>query len=260
MKNTDAAERLSAAVETRRAIRKAADAQRRGNNAMAYRLLEPEVRAAPDDARVVAAFWGAALACERAEDAVPAMRQVIRKLAVGGKAERAAELWRELRGGAPAALLDPGTLVRIVPALEADGTPDQVIAALRETVDSRNSGLSPGLAVRVAELARELDPPTALCAARRALASSDLDVAKRARVEALASELVAAEADRPPETADARPERGGATEIAVSAVVAKRVPAARFIDIKGRNKWAIRTIGLDKFRGTRIRRHNKRRP
>ena len=101
LKSTQAAERLGAAVETRRVIKKASDAQRRGNHPMAYRLLESEVRENPDDARVVAAFWSAALACERAEDAVPALLRIIRKLASSGEPERAAELWLELREACP---------------------------------------------------------------------------------------------------------------------------------------------------------------
>jgi hypothetical protein len=200
LKSTQAAERLGAAVETRRAVKKAADAQRRGNHPMAYRLLEPEVRANPDDGRLVVAFWSAALACERTEQAVPALLRIIRRLASTGEPKRAAELWLELRDAAPSARVDPGTLVRIAPALQASGRSEQVVRALRETVDPRNdSGLSPGLAVRVAEMARGLDPPTALTAARRALNSPDLHEAKRARLEDLVAQLEKAETEATPE-------------------------------------------------------------
>jgi hypothetical protein len=138
LKSTQAAERLGAAVETRRVIKKATDAQRRGNHPMAYRLLESEVRENPDDARVVAAFWSAAQACERAEDAIPALLRIIRKLASTGEPERAAELWLELREASPSALVDPSSLVRMVPALEADGRLERVTLALREAMDPRN--------------------------------------------------------------------------------------------------------------------------
>jgi hypothetical protein len=205
LKSTQAAERLGAAVETRRVIKKATEAQRRGNHPMAFRLLEPEVRENPDDARLVAAFWNAALACERVEDAVPALLRIIRKLASTGEPERAAELWLELRDAAPSALVDPSSLVRMVPALEADGRSEQVVLALREAVDPRNdSDLSPGLAGRVAEMAHQLDPPTALTAARRALTSLDLHETKRARLEGLVAELekarAGAAAEAPAET------------------------------------------------------------
>jgi tetratricopeptide (TPR) repeat protein len=206
LKSSQAAERLGAAVEIRRVVKKAADAQQRGNHPMAYRLLEPEVRENPDDARVVVAFWQAALACERADDAVPAVLRIIRKLASTDKAEQAAELWLELRDAAPSALVDPGALVRIASALEAEGRLEQVTLALREAVDPRNdSGLSPGLSVRIAEMARQLDPPTALTAARRALTSPDLHEAKRARLEGLVAELEKAEAEAGPGEAVEKP-------------------------------------------------------
>ncbi|MBW2288023.1 MAG: hypothetical protein JRG90_09380 [Deltaproteobacteria bacterium] len=195
LKSTAAAERLGSSVDSWRVVKKAASAQRRGNHAMAYRLLEPEVRANPDDARLVAAYWSAALACERIPDAVPAMQRIVRTLAIGGKVEQAAELWLELHSVAPDARIGPGTLVRIVPVLAETAEAEQVVVALREAVHPENSGLSPGLAVRVAELALERDPRTALSAAHRALASTDLDAAKRARLEDLVAELERSEAE-----------------------------------------------------------------
>jgi hypothetical protein len=196
LKTTETAERLGAAVEIRRSIKKAADAQRRGNHAMAYRLMEAEVRAEPDDPRVVAAFWSAALACERIDDAVPAMLHMIRTLAVSGNPEHAAEMWLELRAAAPSALADPSSLVRIAAVLQTGASSEHIVPALRDAVDPRNeSGLSPGLAVRIADLARARDPATALKAARRALTAPDLDEAKRGRLEELVSGLEKASAE-----------------------------------------------------------------
>jgi hypothetical protein len=224
-------------------IKKAADAQRRGNHPMAYRLLEPEVRGNPDDARVVVAFWNAALACERADDAVPAVLRIIRKLASTDKPEQAAELWLELRHAAPSTLVDPSTLVRIALALEAEGRSEQVTLALREAVDPRNdSSLSPGLAVRIAEMARQLDPPTALVAAHRALTSPDLHEAKRARLDGLVAELEKAEAETfakashvPADAPDALPEAPATTAVterAIDDALETLAPTARFSDIK----------------------------
>jgi len=210
LKNTAAAERLGSSVESWRLIKKAASAQRRGNHAMAYRLLEPEARANPDDERLVSAYWSAALACERPRDAAPALQRIIRSLASSGKPERAAELWLELHAVAPDVRVDPGALVRLLPALDARAEPEQVVDALREAVHPENSGLSPGLAVRVAELALERDPRTALCAAHRALASVDLDEAKRARLEDLVAGLERHEAEAA--TAGPAAERTAAAE------------------------------------------------
>jgi hypothetical protein len=241
LKRTQTAERLGAKVESWRIVKKAAEAQGRGNHAMAYRLLEPEVRDDPDDPRVVAAFWKAALACDRAEDAVPAMVRVIRKLAGGDKSKRAAELWTELRSVSDTTLLDPTSLVRIAQALEADGGSDQAVAALREAVDPRNaSGLSPGLAVRIAEMSRDLDPRSALRAARSALASPELHEAKRARLEAmivtLEHEEEKGEAKAAKAENDVSPPAGSSGEDArvraVDAALEALAPTTRFSDLK----------------------------
>ena len=239
LKQTETAERLGAKVEIWRTVKKAADAQRRGNHAMAYRLLEPEVRENPHDPRVVAAFWRAALACERAEDAVSAMLGVIRKLAGGDKPELATELWIELRSASETTLLDPAPLVRIAQALlEADSRSDWAVRALREAVDPRNEGgLSPGLAVRIAEMSRDLDPRSALRAARSALTSPDLHEAKRARLEAMVVDLEHVEEKENAEAkSDASPPPTGRAEDAAARSVDEALeasaPAARFSDIK----------------------------
>jgi hypothetical protein len=258
LKHTQTGERLGSAVEARRALKKAADAQRRGNPALAYRILETEAQERPDDPKVVSAFWGAALACERVEDAAPAMQHVIRTLAGAGKAEQAAELWNELRGGLPSALADPSALVRIALALESAGRVEPMAEALRDAVNPLNSGLSPGLAVRAAEMARDLDPPTALAAARHALSAPDLHEAKRARLQemmvaieqAAAEAAAAAEASAAAEPAQSgeaesaerpQPARPQAAAPALSAVQVERAaadalelhaPACRFIEIK----------------------------
>jgi len=197
LKSSQASRQVGSAVESWRAIKKAADAQRRGNHAMAFRLLEPKVQADPSDARLVVAFWSAALACERAEDAAPFVTGAVRRLASSGKPDRAAELWMELRSAVPSARVDPGALVRIAEALEAAGGKDPLVQALRDAADSDSRDLSPGLAVRIAEMARTLDPPTALRAVRRALEARGLHAAKRARLKQLEGELVAAGADTP---------------------------------------------------------------
>jgi hypothetical protein len=264
LKHTQTAERLGARVESWRIVKKAADAQGRGNHAMAYRLLEPEARDNPDDPRVVAAFWRAALACDRVEDAVPAMVRVIRKLAGGDKSERAAELWTELRSANDTTLLDPTSLVRIAQALEADASSDQAVAALREAMDPRNaSGLSPGLAVRIAEMSRDLDPRSALRAARSALASPDLHEAKRARLEAMVVTLEHEEmedAAAEPEIEASPPAESSGEHVtarAVDAALEALAPAARFSDIKITEAMPTRLldegIGLQVLGGRKVR-------
>ena len=52
-----------------------------------------------------------------------------------------------------------------------------------------NTPLTPGQAMRAIDMARGLDPQSALRAARMALESGDLHEAKRAKLEALVAEL-----------------------------------------------------------------------
>src|SRR5262249_57028233 len=95
-------------------------------------------------------------------------------------------------------------LLRIVPELVVQARREAAIAALRCVVTGDGRSLSVGQAVRAAELAAELDPVSALTAARAALASSDLASEKRPRLEQLAAEfeprVAAAPSPRPPAT------------------------------------------------------------
>lgn len=192
LKSSQTSKQVGSAVESWRVLKKAADAHRRGNDAMAYRLLEPMVRSNPSDTRLVVALWRAALACDRVEDVVPFMTEVVQRLASTGKPDRAAELWAELRSAAPSARLDPRSLVRIAESLEVG---DLLVQVLRDAAAFDIKDLSPGLAVRIAEMAVELDPPTALLAVRRALAAPDLHETKRTRLEQLEEQLTAAGVD-----------------------------------------------------------------
>jgi hypothetical protein len=189
LKSSPASQQVGAAVDSWRLVKKATEAQRRGNHAMAFRLLEPKVNEDPDDVRTVVAFFHAAVACERADAAAPFMSGVIRALVRDDKVGHAAELWTELRDAVPSARVGAAALVRIAEALEAEGSAERVLQALRDAVDVDATGLSPGLAVRIAEMARGVDPPTAHCALRRALETPDLDQAKRSRLEELEREL-----------------------------------------------------------------------
>ena len=96
------------------------------------------------------------MACERAQDAAPAVAGLIRQLAASGRGGQASELWTELRSAVPSVRIDPSALVRVAEALEAGGGHELLVQALRDAADAE--GLSPGLAVRIAEMARERDP------------------------------------------------------------------------------------------------------
>ena len=230
LKSSRASQQVGAAVEFWRAIKKAADAQRRGNHAMAYRLLAPQVEAHPTEPKLVVAFFHAAQACDRAEDAAPYMTRIIRQLASSGRTDRAVELWTELRAEVPSARVDPSSLVRIAENLERSGAHDPLVEALRDATDLDSKALSPGLAVRIAELAAAIDPPTALRALRWALESPDLHQSKRERLEELEGQLVSgAEGELPIELSA---HESDPLDSAVDKVLDAVDPVGRFREVK----------------------------
>jgi hypothetical protein len=217
--------------------RQALDARDRGNLAAAYYLIAEESGARPDDIDVAASFWDIAVQYERAVDALAAGSLLVRHHAIAGAIELASQYWIELSAAIPDALVEPSTFARVLPGLSeyhetldaeaaklaeiAEGADDEeiiaeaaaaserrdlvrgaLVLALRGMVDERNSGLTPGLAMHAAELARELDPQSALLAARHALDCDDLHQAKRERMQRLVSELDPDAPPPPPPSAD----------------------------------------------------------
>lgn len=209
-------------------LKQALDARGRGNLAAAFHLVREDHALRPDDSVCAAAFWDIAVAYQRPAEAASAAAVLIKRHAMDGALELAAQYWVELHGAVADALLEPATFARLIPQLSAQveedrshgstevrahgrtavreseaatdsgesiaaalhrARADALIAALRGVVDERNHGLGAGLAYRVAELARDLDPPTALRAARFALGIEDLHEAKRERLLGLIAEL-----------------------------------------------------------------------
>ncbi len=282
----DLVERVaSSAREVRGArLKQALAASERGDLDAAFGLLQEALREKPDDTAAAVAFWDVAVASERAADAVPAITSAIRARALEGELELAAQYWIELTNVVPDTFSDPATLLRILPvlpdaqgeqpesesardetesgspdgttALAGDGT-DYVARALRQIVDPANSGLTPGLALRVLHIARDLNHlSVALLAAHRALESDALHEAKRVRIEqfilefeesragarssarehplqatspsepGLSDEAAAELAARlPPSKQQSLPEPAAATAVEVAAVQPARAPA-----------------------------------
>lgn len=181
-------------VRANPAIEEALELREQGDLEGAYDRLARECRAHPDDTDVATAFWDVACAARRAEEAAPTLlRRVRAELASGGGAgrETAARFFTEVAEAAPHVRAEPALLLRLAPVLLEMGERDKAVLALRHAVDPAQRAVTPGAAMRALELARELDPPTALAAARRAL-DGDLHEAKREKLEELVAELEAA--------------------------------------------------------------------
>ncbi len=188
-------------------------ARERGDVQGALAMLRAEWERAPDDG-IALALWDAALACGEAASAAPAMLSAVRGAAQRGEQELAVRHWSELADHVPQAYADAGTLLRFVPLLLAENQRERAAIALRQAVDSSNAATTPGQALRVFELARELDATAAAGAARRALQSPDLHEAKRAKLQSWLDEH-GAQVPPPVPVAPSVPEVAAAPERAV---------------------------------------------
>jgi hypothetical protein len=187
----DAAQEL----RTPAALRHAVAARERGNLEAAFWLFNEEFSRRPDDPSVALPYWDVALAFGRGDIASPAGVKLVEIRAANGDTELAAQHWIELIKEAPDALVSPIAIATILPALKArlaqangDGPDDlhtlsgYLRRAVRHAVDSRNTGLHPGVALRIFEEGRKINPEASRSAAEIALESPHLHEAKRERL------------------------------------------------------------------------------
>ena len=183
-----------------RLLRPGLAAAERGNLDAAFALLREAADLRPQHGRTALAFWDVALCCERADAAAESLARVVQREALAGDRAAAVGHWISLMSAAPAAVVDAASLARMLPELKArmvsSSSPEEreearawLLTALRQCLDPRSGGLTPGLALRVFEESRALEPEVARRAARVVLDSPDLHETKRARVESLLAAL-----------------------------------------------------------------------
>jgi membrane associated rhomboid family serine protease len=163
-------------------------ARERGEIGDALAMLQTEYERERDE-DVGLALWDAALACAQPELGALGLAGAVSAAVKRGDVEVALRHWSDLSDHAPAVLVDPATLLRFVPMLLEESQRDRAVLAMRQVVALENTPLTPGQAMRAIDMARGLDPQSALRAARMALESGDLHEAKRAKLEALVAEL-----------------------------------------------------------------------
>ncbi len=174
------------------ALQHALAARERGNLEAAFWLLAEEFNQRPNDAEVNRVYWDAAVELQRVDLAAPAGVELIQRHAAAGQVELAAQYWLELVSAAPDAFITPIAIASILPELRRllDSAPDDqrmelqgfLRRAMRHAVDPRNKGLRPGVALRLFEDGRDLNPEAARRAAEVALDSPDLHETKRDRL------------------------------------------------------------------------------
>lgn len=179
--------RSRAALDPR--IKRSRTALERGQHEEAIALAASVLRDRPEDPDALQASWDAHVASGRAGDGARSARRLVELHARRGELAPAARIWDELVRVAHRGKVESTTLLRIVPELVVQARRDAAIAALRAVIEPERAGLTVGQALRVAELGTELDPPTALFAARFALDHGDLVDERRARLEQLVLSL-----------------------------------------------------------------------
>jgi membrane associated rhomboid family serine protease len=176
------------------AVAEALELREAGDLEGAYAKLEAEVQRDPKDSDAALAFWDAAASLGRTKAALPALGRTIRELAASDP-PTAARCWLEVCEHAPGARLDPQTLLKVHATLAAQHMDEEAKRALRHAADPRNPALTPALALRVLEAARERDPQAAASAARVALDSPHMPDEKKAKLRA---QLAVFESSAPP--------------------------------------------------------------
>lgn len=170
-------------------VEEASELRVQGDAEGAWTRLEAAFAEAPDDAEIGLALWDAGRATGREEAAAAAMAVCVQTDVREGQLDLAARNWCELTNVVPQALCDATTLVRILPVLQQHDDPSFAVRAMRHIVDPDNATTTPGIALRVLEVAREIDPPSALAAAGRALESPEMHEAKRDKLIELVAQL-----------------------------------------------------------------------
>lgn len=169
-------------------------AHARGNLEAAFWLLSEEFGNRPDDLDLAARYWDVALGLHRIDLAAPAGVALVERHAAASETQLAAQYWTELAQVTPEVLVSPKAIASILPALRKrldearpEAAPELralLRRAMRQAVDPRNQGLSPGVALRLFEEGRDANPEAARRAADVALESPQLHEAKRARLRA----------------------------------------------------------------------------
>jgi membrane associated rhomboid family serine protease len=179
------------------AVEQASALREEGQLEEATNMLAEAMAKNPDDPDLALSYWDAANAAGRAEEAKGTMLSLVRTTARSGDAALAVQHWTELVDRLPMAFADPDTLLRLVPALVESHQQPRIEQALRQALDTRNPGLTPGQALRIMETARELDPSAAVRAGMLAIALSDMPENKVERIEQQIEELKANGAEDP---------------------------------------------------------------
>ncbi len=169
-----------------------------GDPHQAFELIQAAWRENRKDEEIAGLFFEIAAELGQPEAAAEAILPVLRSALKAGRVDRALAYWLPLATRRCGVRLEPTAAVRLGEALLDAGHPDEAVFTLRSALDA---GASTAQAVRILNVARDLDPSLTRRAASVALADPGLDAAARARLAPLAEiapeEIVVSSPSRP---------------------------------------------------------------
>lgn len=158
-----------------------------GDPNQAFELIAAAWRENRDDEEIAEFFHAIAVELGRPEEAAEAILPVLRGALKKGQIERALGYWLPLAQRRCEVRLEPTASVRLGEALLDAGHPEEALFSLRSALDA---GASTAHALRILNVARDLDPGLTRRAASIALSDAALDSVTRERLEPLATPLV----------------------------------------------------------------------
>lgn len=181
--------KLDAQAERRRpsgpnpVLARAARLRSDGDPNQAFELMQAAWRENRQDEDIAEVLYSIAAELGQPEAAAEAILPVLRSALKKGELDRALGYWLPLAMRRCQVRLDPTAAVRLGEALLDKGYPDEAVFSLRSALEA---GASTAHAVRILNIARDLDPGLTRRAASIALADPTLDAPTRSNLEALA--------------------------------------------------------------------------
>ena len=168
---------------------RALEAREKGRLEEAVEILAGEVVRHPQDHDACLAYWDAATAVGRPEQAADAVLRVLRDEIARGKRDLVIQHWRELNQRAPNRRLDAPHEGKVARLLIQAGEHDLATFAIRRVLAGECGPASPPVLHRLARAAQEIDKGLALEVAQRALADPEVEPADRAELDKLVGQL-----------------------------------------------------------------------
>jgi len=190
-------------------VARAARMRSDGDPHQAFELIQAAWREHRGDEEIAEVYYSIAVELGQPEAAAEAILPVLRSALKKGQIDRALSYWLPLATRRCEVRLEPTAAVRLGEALLDAGHPDEALFSLRCALDA---GASTAHALRILNVARDLDPGLTRRAATIALTDASLDMGMRTKLEPLAA-LEGEAASPPPREQPERPRSVGATRL-----------------------------------------------